>query len=284
MADAFDPNDTWMPDPSIALQELAGRPSPARAYDYWLGGKDYHERDKVLGDLIVKRYPQTRNMVRQNRAFMQRVVRALAGVYGVQQFLDLGTGIPTSPNVHEVAQEIDPAARVVYCDNDPTVITHARALLRSGHEFGRTSFVYGDLARPRTILEAPELQQTLDLGQPVAVLAMSVLMYWSDDQNPYGMVAQVMEAMPPGSFLALSHQCTDFDPETIAAFEKEMSRDGAIPMFGRTRENIARFFNGLEMAWPGLVEMLEWPPGHGKTLLPADQEKVWYLVGVGRKV
>jgi len=186
---------------------------PARVYDYWLGGKDNFPADRALAEHIMQAIPTMRAMAAANRAFLVRSVRYLAGEAGIRQFLDIGTGIPTSPNVHEVAQAAAPDARVVYVDNDPIVLAHARALLKS-QDVGETAFILADLRQPQAIIDDPTLGATLDLTEPVALLMVAVLMYFrdSEDPNPYGMVATLLDRLPSGSYLAVSHPIADFDP------------------------------------------------------------------------
>jgi hypothetical protein len=175
---------------------------PARVYDYWLGGKDNFPADRALAEMMIQAIPNMRAMAAANRAFLGRAVRHLVQEAGIRQFLDIGTGIPTSPNVHEVAQEGAPDARVVYVDNDPIVLAHARALL-TGQDAGETAFILADLRQAKSILDHPTLTSTLDLSQPVAVLAVAVLMYFrdTDNPNPFEMVATLLERMPSGSYL-----------------------------------------------------------------------------------
>jgi hypothetical protein len=190
---------------------------PARVYDYWLGGKDNFPADRALGEMMIQAIPNLRGLAAANRAFLRRAVRYLAAEAGVRQFLDIGTGIPTSPNVHEVAQEAAPGTRVVYVDNDPIVLAHARALLTS-QDAGETAFILADLREPKSILDHPTLAATLDLTQPVAVMLVAVLMYFrdTDDPNPFEMVATVMEPMPSGSYLAVTHPTPHINPEETA--------------------------------------------------------------------
>src|SRR6266496_1014817 len=205
-------------DPDRVPQEINTNVAhPARVYDYWLGGKDNFPADRALAEHIMEAIPTMRAMAAANRAFLVRAVRYLAGEAGIRQFLDIGTGIPTSPNVHEVAQAVAPDARVVYVDNDPIVPAHARALLTS-HDVGETAVILGDLHQPKAILEHPTLKTTLDLSQPVAVLLVAVLMYFRDteDPNPYGMVTTLLEPMPSGSYVAIAHPTADFNPEAMA--------------------------------------------------------------------
>ncbi|MEV7623567.1 SAM-dependent methyltransferase [Actinoplanes sp. NPDC089786] len=254
-----------------------GRPHPARVYDFLLGGKDNFAADRAAAAEGLKANPNVATAPRENRAFMGRVVRHLAGEAGVTQFLDIGSGLPTSPNVHETAQAADPAARVVYVDNDPLVLTHARALLTSTPE-GRTAYVDADLREADRILPAPEARDTLDLGRPVAVLLMGVLHFFPDD-DAYDLVPTIMAGLPSGSYVAISHVTGDHDPEGWARFTAVMRRQG-IESHLRDRAGVARFFDGLELVEPGVVPILGWRPEGPATLTDAQ---VALYGGVARK-
>src|SRR5215218_10011905 len=181
---------------------------PARRYDYWLGGKDNFPADREAGEAVAAVFPSVRIGVLENRRFMCRVVRFLARELGIRQFLDIGTGIPTSPNVHEVVQAVDPASRVVYVDNDPIVLVHARALLTSSPE-GATAYIDADLREPEKILNHPDLLRTLDLSQPTGLLLVAILHFIMDADDPYGVVGRLVGAMPSGSHLVVSHVTAD---------------------------------------------------------------------------
>jgi O-methyltransferase involved in polyketide biosynthesis len=251
----------------------------ARVYDYWLGGKDNFPADGELAELMIQAIPQMREMARANRAFLGRAVRHLVEEAGVRQILDLGTGIPTSPNVHEIAQAAAPGTRVVYVDNDPIVLAHARALL-PGQGAGETAFIQADLRQPKSILDHPTLTRTLDLGQPVAVVLVGVLMYFrdSDDPSPFEMVATILEAMPSGSYLAITHPTPDFNPEDTAKAAAAAEAAG-ITLVPRTLAEVERFFTGLELVDPGVTPMLAWRPDEP----PADPRAAYYWAGVARK-
>jgi O-methyltransferase involved in polyketide biosynthesis len=256
-----------------------GAPNPARIYDYFLGGKDNFPADRELAELMIQAIPNMRAMAAANRAFLSRAVRYLVGEAGIRQFLDLGTGIPTSPNVHEVAQATAPDTRVVYVDNDPIVLAHARALLTS-QDAGETAFIMADLRQPESILGHPTLTATLDLGQPVAVLAVGVLMYFrdSDRPNPFEMVATMLAPMPSGSYLALTTPTPDFSPEETAKAVAAAEAAG-ITLVPRSKAEVERFFTGLELVDPGVAPMLAWRPDEP----PADPESAYYWAGVARK-
>ena len=266
-------------DPELSPEINTNMAHSARVYDYWLGGKDNFPADRELAELMIQAIPNMRAMAAANRAFLSRAVRYLVGEAGIRQFLDLGTGIPTSPNVHEVAQATAPDTRVVYVDNDPIVLAHARALLTS-QDAGETAFIMADLRQPGSILDHPTLTATLDLGQPVAVLAVGVLMYFrdSDRPNPFEMVATMLAPMPSGSYLALTTPTPDFNPEETAKAVAAAEAAG-ITLVPRSKAEVERFFTGLELVDPGVAPMLAWRPDEP----PADPESAYYWAGVARK-
>jgi hypothetical protein len=232
-------------------------PHPARRYDYWLGGKDNFAADRESADAIAAAYPAVRIAAIENRWFLHRVVRFLAQEAGIRQFLDIGTGIPTSPNVHEIAQAADPGARILYVDNDPIVLAHARALLASTPQ-GATAYIEADLRQPQDILSDRDLRGTLDLSRPVALMMIAVLHFILDDRDPYAIVARLVDAMPPGSYLALSHVTYDFlPPATIAALNAANAARN-VEFRPRSRDEFTRFFEGLELVPPGIVSVAEW--------------------------
>ncbi|MBO3676010.1 SAM-dependent methyltransferase [Streptomyces sp. NEAU-YJ-81] len=233
-----------------------GRPHSARMYDYFLGGKDNYVADREAAAKVLTLWPGVMIAARTNRAWMHRAIRFLAAERGIRQFLDIGTGIPTRPNLHEVAQGIAPDARVVYVDNDPIVLAHAQALLKSSPE-GRTAYVHGDITEPGNILASPDLTEVLDLSRPVALSLVSLLHFVPDEWGPYEIVQRLVDALAPGSFLVLSHITPDFDPE---ATEKtvQVYRSGGIAGQIRTRDEVERFFTGLELAEPGLEVPHRW--------------------------
>jgi O-methyltransferase involved in polyketide biosynthesis len=266
-------------DPELSPEINTNVAHSARVYDYWLGGKDNFPADRELAELMIQAIPNMRAMAAANRAFLSRAVRYLVGEAGIRQFLDLGTGIPTSPNVHEIAQAAAPGTRVVYVDNDPIVLAHARALLTS-QEAGETAFIMADLRQPESILDHPTLTATLDLRQPVAVLAVGVLMYFrdSDRPNPFEMVATMLAPMPSGSYLALTTPTPDFNPEETAKAVAAAEAAG-ITLVPRSKAEVERFFTGLELVDPGVAPMLAWRPDEP----PADPESAYYWAGVARK-
>jgi SAM-dependent methyltransferase len=253
----------------------------ARTYDYWLCGKDNYPADRALGDLIRERIPTISAMALANRAFLTRAVRYLAREAGIRQFLDIGTGIPTAPNVHQIAQAVDPASRVVYVDNDPIVLAHARALMASTPE--GPAFVLGDFMDPEAILASPQLRDALDLGEPVGLLLVAMLMYFdpAEGHDPYPVVNSLLDALPAGSAVAISHPTGDFDPETMAAVQAVI-RQAGITFVQRRHTAVARFFNGLELVEPGVVPVLAWRPDPQDTP-PVDPKSAYYWAGVARK-
>src|SRR3984885_10368412 len=204
------------------------RPHPARTYDYFLGGKNNFAADREVADKVLAGWPAIRVGVRENRKFLARVVRYLAGEAGIRQFLDIGTGLPTEDNVHEVAQSVAPSARVVYADNDPLVLAHARALLTSSPE-GRTAYIHADLRDPASILNDPVTREVLDFTQPVALMLIAILHMIPDDEKPAEIVATLTAALPPGSYLVASHLVTDHAPDSATGGQAAM-REAGIPM------------------------------------------------------
>ena len=230
----------------------------ARVYDYWLGGKDNFAADREAGDKAVEAYPDLVVAVRANRAFLGRTVRYLADEAGVRQFLDIGTGIPTASNTHEVAHSVAPQARVVYVDNDPMVLAHARALLTSGDQ-GACAYVDADLRDTGTILsQAAEL---LDFTQPIAVMLVAILQYIPEQEDPYGIVSRLMAATAPGSHLVVSHPASDIAAEQVAESMRRYNERAAEQATPRDHAGVSRFFDGLELIDPGVVPIPQWRPG-----------------------
>ena len=249
---------------------------PARVYDYWLGGKDNFAADREAAERVLAATPGLRFRVRANRAFLARSVRYLAGEAGIRQFLDIGTGIPAANNTHEVAQSVAPDSRVVYVDNDPIVLVHARALLASDPQ-GSTQYVEGDLRDSGPILEAAA--DTLDFSQPVALILLGIMHLIQDSEQPYRIVADLMHALPSGSYLALSHPAIDIHAAQAEA-QRRYNERVSTPQTLRTREQVARFFDGLEMVPPGLTYVHAWRPDPGEDMPP---ETVSAHGGVARK-
>ncbi|MGR3931881.1 SAM-dependent methyltransferase [Streptomyces sp. BRA346] len=230
----------------------------ARIYDYIIGGKDYYPADKEAGDAMAREWPALPIHMRANRDFMNRAVRFLAEEAGIRQFLDIGTGIPTSPNLHEIAQAVAPDSRVVYVDNDPIVLTLSQGLLSSTPE-GKTTYVEADMRDPAAILSAPELRDTLDLGKPVALTVIAIVHFVLDEDDAYGIVNRLLEPLPSGSYLAMSVGTADFAPEEVGRVAREYAaRD--MPMRLRTEAEAARFFDGLDLVAPGVAQVHKWHP------------------------
>jgi hypothetical protein len=248
----------------------------ARVYNYWLGGKDNYAADRAAGDQAIQSYPEMVSSVQANRAFLARAVRYLAGEAGIRQFLDIGTGIPSANNTHEVAQSIAPDCRVVYVDNDPIVLAHARALLTSSPE-GVTDYLEADLRDTGTILS--QAAQTLDLSRPVAVMLIAIMHLIVDNDDAYRIVAQLADAVPPGSYLALSHVASDIEPDKMAETRKHLNQLMHEKQTHRSHAEVARFFQGLEIVEPGVVPVPQWRPDSD---LEAKRPSVMWG-GVGRK-
>ena len=232
---------------------------PARVYDYWLGGKDNFEADRIAGEETIAAYPAIRASAQANRAFLARTVRYLAADAGIRQFLDLGTGLPTASNTHEVAQSVAPDSRVVYVDNDPLVLSHARALLTSSPQ-GVTAYLDVDLRDTDRILE--QAAATLDFGQPVGVMLLAILHYIPDLTEAGRIVARLVSAVPSGSYLTISHAASDISPEEMAEMIRRMNQHLAEGNHvARARDAVAGFFDGLDLLDPGVVKVTQWRPG-----------------------
>ncbi|MGI5213376.1 SAM-dependent methyltransferase [Plantactinospora sp. CA-290183] len=269
-----------MPAASPAGQGLAidtSRPHEARRYDYWLGGKDNFAVDRASGDAIAAAFPTIRCAAVENRRFVLRVVETLAEA-GVRQWLDIGTGIPTSPAVHEVAQAVDPGCRVVYVDKDPMVVVHAAAMMNSS-PCGATAYVQADLRDPQKILAHPAVVATLDFGQPIALLLGAVLHFLADSDDPYRIVAHLAQALPPGSYLVLSHATLDLPPaETVERLSAVIATGEHGTLRPRTRNEIARFLTGMELLEPGLVPVVQWRPDRPPSPEASAEETALYGV------
>ncbi|MGK5738561.1 SAM-dependent methyltransferase [Micromonospora sp. URMC 103] len=230
-------------------------PHSARIWNYWLGGKDNFEVDRMAGDQVRAIFPAMVETARESRAFLSRAVRYLAGEAGIRQFLDLGTGLPTADNTHEVAQRVRPESRIVYVDNDPMVLAHARALLVSTPE-GMTQYLHADLRDPDAVLR--QAAEHLDFAQPVAVLLFGVMGHVADDDQVVAIIRTLLAAVPSGSYLAMSDG-TDTS-EGVVESHRQYNESGAMPYHLRSPERIARFFEGLELVEPGLVPFTQWRP------------------------
>jgi trans-aconitate methyltransferase len=230
----------------------------ARVYDYLIGGKDNFAVDRQVGDMVLQANPDLALAARANRAFLGRAVRFLAAEEGIRQFLDIGTGIPSANNTHEVAQAVAPESRVVYVDNDPIVLAHARALLTSAPE-GRTAYLDADARDPEPILS--QAAGTLDFSQPVAVMLLSILQVIDD---PYALTSRLLRAVPPGSYLAISVPASDIQEEAQAAWARRVAGDFPGATIGlRSHAEVTRFFGGLELLEPGVAPVNHWRPGPG---------------------
>jgi SAM-dependent methyltransferase len=251
----------------------------ARVYDYWLGGKDNFPADQAVAEAIAEQVPTIRTQVREQRAFLRRTVRYLTREAGIRQFLDIGTGIPSAGNVHNVAQELAPEARVLYVDNDPIVLAHARAL-RPGTPQGRVAYIQADLREPEAILGDPAVAETLDLTQPVGLVLIGIMHHLRDEDDPRRIVATLVDVLASGSYLVLSQTTPDFDPEAMRGLAA-VSEQGGIPNVPRSFAETQRFFTGLELVEPGLVPILTWRPDPG--LPKRDPHSVYVYGGVARK-
>jgi hypothetical protein len=260
-----------------------GVPNPARIYDYLLGGKDNYPADREVADQLVAIAPVAREVVGDNRAFLRRAVRFLAREAGIRQFIDLGSGLPTQGNVHEIAQAVAPDARVVYVDNDAMVVTHGRALLAGDN----TITIKADLREPDVVLGHPEVRELIDFDRPIALLLVAILHFVPDEEDPPGIVARFRDALPTGSYLAISHGTRDVPvrPDMSAAEMAEMGarverlyQQTTSFMVTRTRAQVERFFDGFDLLDPGLVEIQLWRPDDPISTLPGG-----FYGGVGRR-
>ncbi|MFI5895806.1 SAM-dependent methyltransferase [Actinoplanes sp. NPDC051513] len=252
-----------------------GVPHSARLWNYWLGGKDNFASDRAAGDEIARRFPSIIDLAVADRAFLKRVVRFFVAEQGIRQILDIGTGLPTADNTHEVAQGIAPATRVVYVDNDPLVLTHARALL-TGNAEGQTDYIEGDLNHPGEILR--EATRTLDFGRPVAVTLLGIVHFILDFDEARSVIRELVDALPSGSFLTIAHGCNDInraEADDIVGFWNE---HGTPKIVYRSAAEIEQFFDGLELLTPGVVPCSRWRPDAGDPDLDVNQ-----YCGVGRK-
>ena len=238
---------------------------PARRYNYWLGGKDNFAADRESGDAIEAIYPHIRTAAVENRRFLQRVVRHLAADAGIRQFLDIGTGLPTADNTHEVAQAVTSAARIVYVDNDPLVLTHARALLTS-HPDGKTAYIDADLRHPEKILTDSALRDTLNLKEPVALLLVAVLHFLPHTEQAYAVVKTLVNALPSGSYVAATHATDELLPAGTA--EALTSVSGRGDYTARSRAQFVHFFDGMELLPPGVEVVSRWRPDREDTPPP----------------
>ena len=265
-------------EPGLPVRVDTTRPHQARVYDYWLGGKDNFAVDREAAERALAAYPGLRRGVRAQRAFLANAVGYLTRTAGVRQFLDIGTGIPTANNTHEVAHAADPDARVVYVDNDPIVLSHARALL-TGSRAGTTSYLDADLRDTAKILT--EAAALLDFRQPIGVLLIGILQLIPDEDDPHAIVARLVEAVPPGSWLAIFHPASDILTDQMKQVAREVSARAAAPTTLRAEAEIMRFFDGLELLEPGLVQVHRWRPG---SPAPDMGDEVPGYAGLARKL
>jgi SAM-dependent methyltransferase len=256
------------------------RPHAARMYDYYLGGKDNFAADRKTAEEAMRSWPAVRTAVRENRAFLGRAVRYLVAEAGVRQFLDIGAGLPSAGNVHEIAQGVAPECRVVYVDNDPIVLAHSRALLASSSE-GSTAYIQADLREPEQILSNPITRSVIDFGRPAALMLVAILHFLIDADQPTRIVAALMDALPPGSYLVASHVTPEHDPVGVHGLERAYQA-GGVPTQSRTCDEFAEMaFGGLNLVDPGLVLVSEWRPDPGRVPPPAEEVN-WYG-GIARK-
>lgn len=253
---------------------------PARRYNYWLGGKDNFAADRQSADAIERKFPGMRVGIRANRDVLGRMTRFLAAEAGIRQFLDIGTGLPTEDNTHEVAQRIAPASRVLYVDNDPLVMTHARALLTSTAE-GRTDYIEADLRDPESILDAPQLRNTIDVSQPVGLMLVAILHFIEGPDQARSIVKRLIDELPSGSYLAATHFTLDFMPEHEQATYRQMLDSGLTDIWPRDRAEFTALFDGLELVDPGIGLVSDWRPDG--TAEPVDPSRISIWAGVARK-
>jgi hypothetical protein len=252
------------------------QPSAARLYDYYLGGFHNFEVDREMGRRVVEAWPEVPLLAQENRAFLKRSVRYLVG-QGVEQFLDLGSGIPTVGNVHEVAQGLAPQTRVVYVDNDPVAVAHSRSILG---EDPRTAVVQADARDPESILAHPDVTRTLDLARPVGILMVALLHFVSAEENPTSVIGRFLGAVAPGSYLALSHATADHDPvaaeQLVRLYQKTKT-----PVTMRSRAEVEALLEGFDLVEPGVVYLPQWRPDPGR---PVEQDPSPFsmFAGVGR--
>jgi O-methyltransferase involved in polyketide biosynthesis len=265
------------PDDTAATAIDTSVPHSARIWNYWLGGKDNYAVDRAAGEEYAKVFPGILDVARASRSFLTRTIRYLAGEAGIRQFLDVGTGLPTADNTHQVAQRVAPEARIVYVDNDPLVLAHARALLTSTAE-GATAYIHADLRDTDKIMA--EAAKTLDLTRPVALILSGILGHVTDTDEARSIVRGLMDALPSGSYLSLNDGTSVIAPEEYAEAQEDYNQSGAIPYVLRTPEEIASYFDGLELVDPGVVSCPLWRPDPTSPSPPAEVDA---FGGVGKK-
>ncbi|TWV33377.1 SAM-dependent methyltransferase [Streptomyces misionensis] len=264
-------------DPT-AIEIDTSKPHPARMYDWYLGGKDNYPVDEEMGRQMLALEPRVPVMARVNRAFMHRATRWLAQ-QGVRQFLDIGTGIPTEPNLHQVAQQIAPDSRVVYCDNDPIVLAHAAALLRSTPQ-GATEYLQADVRDPDAIIAGA--REVLDLTRPVALSLIALLHFVPDTDGAHELVSRLLSELPSGSYLVMTHATADFTPKDAATATGKLKGAG-ITLALRTRDEFTRFFDGLDLVEPGVEIVHKWHPELGEPVPGQDDGVIPGYGAVARK-
>jgi SAM-dependent methyltransferase len=263
---------SWVP-PGVDT----GKASVARVYDYWLGGTHNFQVDRDAARALMALEPNARAITRANRAALARAVR-FAAAAGVRQFLDVGSGIPTQGNVHEVAQAAAPGARVVYADIDPVAVAHSRAMLVGNPGAG---VLQADVREPEKILGSPEVRRFIDLGQPVGLLLVAVLHFVSDPDDPWQIVARFRDALAPGSYVIITHALREGAVDAAVAEDAYQRKvDARVSL--RSRPEIERFFDGFDLVQPGLVYLPQWRPDAAADV-PADPGRIWWVIGVGRK-
>ena len=261
------------------------KPSTARIYDYYLGGTDNYRVDREAAERLIATVPESIAAVRSNRDFLVRAVRFLAGEAGIEQFLDIGSGLPTNLNVHEVAQDVNPSARVVYVDNDPSVRAYGDALLATSDS---VRFAQQDLREPDGIFTDPATQRLIDFSKPVAILVIAILPYIYDAEDPERIMVRLRDAMAPGSYLVISHVLDESRTRALAATQRQAGTRAWTP---RSRDRISGFFADFELVEPGLTVAAHWRPvsesggpGHAEFTEAEDAKLNWLLAGIGRKV
>jgi len=274
-------SDNWyesvVPDqvPPVVLDTSV--PHIARVYDYWLGGKDNFAADRAVAEKVIAAFPDVLVSVRAQRAFLGRAVHYLVTDAGIRQFLDIGTGLPAADNTHEVAQRAAPESRVVYVDNDPIVLAHARALLVGSPE-GATAYIDADLRDTDAIVR--EAARLIDFREPVAVMLLGVLHCIPDEDNPAAIVARLMAAMPPGSYLVVAHPAIDIDTSQMGESMRAYNEQSPVPLTARTHAEVCRIFEGMDLVEPGVVQLHRWHVGAGD---PGTDRELANYGGVGRK-
>ena len=257
--------------PEISLRLDTSVPHPARRYNYWLGGKNNFAADRESGDAIAAAFPTVRTAAAENRRFLRRVVAFLAEQVAIRQFLDIGPGLPSADNTHDVVRRLDPSSRVVYVDNDPLVTLHSHAFLAGAPDAGVTDYVEADVREPNKILR--EAARTLDFSQPVALMLVAILQFIPDGDDPFGIVGRLIDALPSGSYLVVSHPSREYVGEKLLA-DMDSGRHGPFRM--RTREQFARFFDGLDLISPGIVSTAAWRAENEPQPRPTAAETATY--------